>query len=312
MSVMKILRGIPASGKSTWATEWAAEAPGRVRSNRDDLRFSRFGKYVLTHEEEDRITQIQHAEIEANLSANFDVTVDDTNLRASTVKSLLKIAEKVGATVEHRDFYITLDEALRRNKARGEAGERSVPEGVVRQFYDRYIRKGQFPKFPTLDTDIRPMDIVPFEQDETLPDIYMFDIDGTLAQGWFDKKIPGRRKPYDWSRVGEDDPIWGVLNVAKTFHEAGIEVIVMSGRDAVCRPETMAWLETHLGWAPQVFMRPEGDMRSDVIVKNMLFNQHIRGRYNVLGVFDDRLQVCELWEKMELTLFRVGPLNSNF
>ena len=38
MSTVIFTKGLPASGKSTWAKAWAAEQPGRVRINSNDLR----------------------------------------------------------------------------------------------------------------------------------------------------------------------------------------------------------------------------------------------------------------------------------
>lgn len=46
MSGVIVLRGLPGSGKSTWAKEWVAGDPdNRVRINRDDIRYASFGKY---------------------------------------------------------------------------------------------------------------------------------------------------------------------------------------------------------------------------------------------------------------------------
>lgn len=45
MSKLIITRGLPASGKSTWAKQWVLEDPEhRVRINQDDIRLM-LGKY---------------------------------------------------------------------------------------------------------------------------------------------------------------------------------------------------------------------------------------------------------------------------
>lgn len=45
MNRLIICRGLPASGKTTWAKEWVMKDPGnRVRINLDDIR-SMLGKY---------------------------------------------------------------------------------------------------------------------------------------------------------------------------------------------------------------------------------------------------------------------------
>lgn len=47
-------------------------------------------------------------------------------------------------------------------------------------------------------------------------------------------------------------------------------------------------------------------------MKAELFDQHVRHRYHILGVFDDRLSVCRQWHAMGLPLFRVGDPDADF
>ena len=53
-------------------------------------------------------------------------------------------------------------------------------------------------------------------------------------------------------------------------------------------------------------MRPKGDQRKDVIVKEQLYNEHIKGKFNVVAIFDDRMQMVSLWRSMGLPLFQCG------
>ncbi len=54
-------------------------------------------------------------------------------------------------------------------------------------------------------------------------------------------------------------------------------------------------------------MREAGDMRKDSIVKKELFDQHIRGKYNVRMVIDDRDQVVDMWRnELGLTCLQVA------
>mgnify|MGYP003433581663 FL=1 len=50
-------------------------------------------------------------------------------------------------------------------------------------------------------------------------------------------------------------------------------------------------------------MRQFKDMRSDDIVKEEMYNTHIKDKYEVIGVFDDRLKVCRMWYKLGLFVF---------
>ena len=61
-----------------------------------------------------------------------------------------------------------------------------------------------------------------------------------------------------------------------------------------------------------LLMRPAGDYCKDSLVKAELFDKHVRHRYHVQGVIDDRLQVCRMWYSMGLPLFRVGDPDADF
>lgn len=295
-----LTRGIPGSGKSTLAALWVDENPEwRARINRDDMRFAMYGKYVIGRMREDTVTVAQQAQVRALLNAGISVIVDDTNLRAQTVKEWLKIAAECGATVSHMDFETPLETCIERNNARAAAGGRNVPEDVIRSFYSRYTRKGKFPAFPTLDEKVDTWE--PYVTPEVfVPAAYIVDIDGTLAQ------MTGRG-PFDWARVGEDEPIANVVDTVKTLALAGRKIIFMSGRDEVSRKATEEWLIEHMEIpvdSSNLFMRSKGDMRKDNIVKYELFNAHIRGKYRIIGVIDDRLQVVKMWRAIGLTVFQ--------
>lgn len=301
-----LTRGIPGSGKSTLAALWVDENPEwRARINRDDLRFAMYGKYVIGRMREDTVTVAQHAQVRALLNAGISVIVDDTNLRAQTVKEWLKIAAECGATVSHMDFETPLEVCIERNNARAAAGGRNVPEDVIRSFHSRYTRKGKFPAFPTLDEKVDVWE--PYVVQENKARAFIVDIDGTLAS----MEACGRG-PFDWARVGEDDPIVNVIETVRALRSAGYLIVFMSGRSDVSRKETMNWL-TDYDLEPEfLFMRRDQDSRPDDIMKYELFNQNVRENFNVIGVIDDRKKVCEMWEKIGLTLFRVGPMAADF
>jgi predicted kinase len=298
-----LTRGIPASGKDTFALEWVNEDPEwRARVNRDELRFNLFGKYVLDRHGEESVTTVQQAAVRALLDAKRSVIVSDTNLRAQTVREWLKLARSAGVEVELVDFNTPLDECLRRNKARGDAGGRFVPEDVIHSFASRYIRNGKLPDAPKLEEDAASQwrHYEPDFKDATKRDAYLFDIDGTLAQ-------MSDRGPFEWHRVGEDTPFTDVLDVLSQLLERN-EVVFMSGRDEACRAATRAWITEHTGIEDfDLFMRPAGDMRKDSIVKHELFWKHVEPSYRVRGVFDDRDQVVKMWREMGLRCYQVAP-----
>jgi len=139
---------------------------------------------------------------------------------------------------------------------------------------------------------------------ETLPRAVLVDIDGTLAlRGDGD----GVRRFYDWHRVGEDLPNPPVAELVQLVaNSMQYEIILMSGRDEVCRDETQAWLDKHeIPWH-QLHMRGHKDNRPDSIVKRELYEQHVAGRYVAAWVLDDRDSVVALWRRdLGLPCFQV-------
>lgn len=151
----------------------------------------------------------------------------------------------------------------------------------------------------------------------TMPELYLYvpdlamakawlvDVDGTLA---LHHVGPGARSPYDWHRVGEDAPNRPVIDLVTALAERDF-IVVMSGRDECCRPETEAWLATNVPCYTELHMRPAGDMRKDSIVKRELFETLVAPRWNVLGVIDDRDQVVAMWRSIGLMCAQVAPGN---
>ena len=301
MSTLHLTRGIPASGKTTWAKAWLADGflleHDRIRLNRDDLRRMLRGRsFGLTYADEERITAMQHDAARVALTSGWDVVVDDMNLRARYVRAWLALAEAVGATVEFHDFPVELDDAIYRDAER----ETSVGADVIRGIYERYTRKGQLPPVPTDPEPNKHAGLVPYVPLPDKTQAYIFDIDGTLAH------IPeGGRSPYDGTRVHEDVLDDNVAHVMRAL-AADHYLIVMSGRDAKYQAATVDWLEANRVQYDELHMRPEGDTRKDQVVKAELFDAHVRHRFNVLGVFDDRDRVVAMWRALGLTTYQVA------
>lgn len=176
MSKLVILRGIPASGKSTYAREWVSDdVKTRVRINRDDLRMSLFGSYWGPEVDEQAVTIAQDQMLLGFLRAERDVVLDNTNLKARDVRAVLKNAAKAGAEVEFVDFPVKADVAITRDHMRE---ERTVGADVIRNFYQRYTPKGELPAIPVLDEDEAHV-FQPYVPGYLAT--YSFDIDGTLA-----------------------------------------------------------------------------------------------------------------------------------
>lgn len=134
------------------------------------------------------------------------------------------------------------------------------------------------------------------------PRAIMCDIDGTIAH-------IGDRSPYDWHKVREDTPDQIIIDLLRRYDNRII--ILVSGRDSVCRAETMEWLKDNRVPFHHLFMRTEGDNRKDSIVKRELFDSNIRENFNVEFVLDDRNQVVNMWRN-ELGLMVLQVAEGDF
>lgn len=298
--MLLILRGIPGCGKSTFAHQWLKEGERRARVNRDDIRMQFFGKE--TGVDENMVTQIEHQQVDSLLKAGYSVVVDDTNIRHAYINAFVKIAAKYGRPVAVKEFDVDLKTAIARNAVRASLGGRDVPVPVIEKMYKSLKSSGQYSRQHVAAAWGQAEIVDPYIRPERAEKVYLFDIDGTLAE------MHGR-SPFEWSLVGSDNPRWQVIETAKAHAKAGYKIIVMSGRDASCRKETIEWLLRFGIPCFELHMRPKGDMRKDNIVKQELFDQHIRFNYNVIAVYDDRDQVVQTWRDMGVDCFQVQPGN---
>jgi hypothetical protein len=142
---------------------------------------------------------------------------------------------------------------------------------------------------------------------EGVPDALLVDLDGTLA-------IIGDRDPYDAARAEVDTLNEQVAWVAHSWLFDGAEarrddraVVLVSGRQEKDRPPTERWLRRHGVVHDALRMRATADTRNDAIVKRELYERHVRGRFNVVLVLDDRQRVVDMWRSLGLQCWQVAP-----
>lgn len=268
--------GLPGSGKSTWAKEYCEKNTDWVRVNRDDLRRMR-GKYWLP-KDEDMITDMERMCVAQALYNKKNVILDATNLNPKHINSLKNWFKSDSLEIEfiEKRFDVSPEECIKRDAKRG---NESVGEQVIWDMYYKYIAPP-------------PM----YVEDWQLLHCVICDIDGTLATS-------AHRSPYEWDKVGQDQVVPFVHQAISQYkyYSQDNMIILMSGRDSGCRDITIDWLDKNRIPYDGLFMRAAGDHRKDSIVKKELFEQHIRGKYYVDYVIDDRLQVVRMW-RMELGL----------
>jgi predicted kinase len=280
--------GLPGSGKSTWSFDQIAKAPpGRVvRVNNDDMGALMYGGRRGGTETRKHLEAMRDAIIIQSLLDGLTVIVDNTNIHPKHETRLRQIAALYGAVFRIQDFSnVPVETCIERDAQRPEKS-RVGKDVILRMARDLARRKpGREPMYPQF-----------YMPEPGLPTCWVFDVDGTLAK-MIDRN-QGGRWPYDWHRVGEDLPHEPVVEFAQMLILNDEKIIVFSGRDGVCFPETQDWLDKFVAPDLELHMRAAGDQRGDDIVKYEMFQEHIAGKYRVKAVIDDRDRVITMWRRV--------------
>jgi hypothetical protein len=126
------------------------------------------------------------------------------------------------------------------------------------------------------------------------------DLDGTLS-------LYDRSTGQHYDRDYENDEINPAVQYVLEHKDANTEIVFISGRKETFRKVTKEWLDRYGFGGHPLFMRKTTDNRKDVILKKELCKAHIRDKYEVIFVLDDRNQSVDLWRSLGLTCFQVAP-----
>lgn len=285
-------KGLPASGKSTWTKSLLSNGSHK-RVNRDDLR-AMIDDGVWSKKNEQFIVKIEQDIVTTYLGGQYSVIIDDTNLSPKNELMWRVFAEKYNAEFVIKDFTdVPLETCIERDLKR----PNSVGSKAIMRMYNQFLAK---------KADERKLDPMVFG--DSLPYCVIFDIDGTLAH-------ITDRSPYDgkscWSdEVNESikllNHMVGWYN-KKYMSQHKWDIVLFSGRSGESEPETRKWLEDKNIDFQELHMRKPGDFRKDSIVKEEMFNEFIRDKYNVVFIVDDRKQVVDMWRSLGLTCLQVAP-----
>lgn len=284
-----MLRGLPGSGKSTYARELVEQGKEVGlkwnRVSKDEIRgeLEKSG-WKWSKEREKDVISIEEDWIRLGL-LDGNVVVDSCNF-GHHEERLKKIAEEKGADFRILDISTPIEECIARDASR--SGKAHVGEEVIRGMARKWTAKEE----PVLEPYKRPLGGVP---------AIICDLDGTAA-------LLKGRDPYNTALAGEDAPNYPVLSVLQKFASSH-QIIYLSGREAKWGELSLNWLKYHSFPESDLLMRKTGDFRKDYIVKYELFKEHIEPVYNVLFVLDDRNQVVNMWRKIGLTCFQVAEGN---
>lgn len=141
MPKLVILRGIPLSGKSTYARK--NESYNVAILSRDDIRMNffslkRYNDYKFTKENEQRVTEKFNLLFRTYLENNISIIVDNTNVKKAYYQEYVDKALEKGWEIEIKDFPISLAKAMFRNIIRRIKTDKWIPWKVLKTMQKNY------------------------------------------------------------------------------------------------------------------------------------------------------------------------------
>lgn len=288
MAKLIMCKGLPGSGKSTWAKAEVVKDPDHtIRVNKDEIRIELgLDRGKWTRESEYAVVDRRDHLISEGLKAGKTVISDDTNFGKKHEPRLRELARKFEAEFEVNDSFLQVppDDCVDRDSKRAES-ER-VGKEVIMGMYETHI-------LPTLP--VPPVEI----KGSALPNVVVCDLDGTLA-------LPNGRNVYDATHADKDLVNGAVLACLRGMIGRGCGVVFVSGREDKFRQPTLRFLQTIGLEVYPLFMRKTGDFRNDAIIKREIYDAEIKDKYHVLFVLDDRDRVVKMWRDLGIPCFQVN------
>lgn len=278
--ILYILRGLPASGKSTHAKDMMSVKENEwYRVNKDLLR-------TMLHFDEftgkrDRVTHDVSVTLVRKLVAEGkNVIVDDTNLNPRTHAAYMGIVKDLGCDYGDHLIDTPMELCIQRDSQR----DKNVGEDVIKRMA---LMAGLYPH----------------------KEFIIYDIDGTVADLSHRKHfLESGKKDWDsfFKNVSQDSVRMETFKMYRTDIDMGKKVIFVSGRPEKTRIDTETWLlDNYFEGYETLLMRQDHDKRPDVEVKQDIYDKYLK-KYAITKVVDDRPSVICMWRSNFLNVVDVG------
>lgn len=127
-----LTKGLPASGKTTWAKTYLQAHPKTANLCKDDLRL----QLLENQEREDRVIKVRDLLTEHYFSEGYSVIWSDTNLNPIHTNRAAELTNQYQAQLIVQDFtHVALTECIRRDLLRPSP----VGQEVINQMYQDYL-----------------------------------------------------------------------------------------------------------------------------------------------------------------------------
>ena len=315
-----LTRGIQGSGKSTWAREWVAQAPDRrIRFNNDDIR--RMGGVYWPKDSkaldrrESLLKTVKDEFLAAAMKKGYDIVIDNMNLNPKEFEyingfvegkniitkyvedNISTAAPVYSYTVEFKDFFdITVEECIRRDSMRPDP----IGEKIIRQTWKKYRN------FILTELNKRQAELINNKEPlkAGLPDAIIVDLDATVAFNTTGRPFYGE----GCAEGIKNDVVCERMRHLLTLLAENdyINIIFVTGREGT--PEIISathdWLLKNHFRYDKVYFREIGDYCRGDICKEKIYNENIKGQYNVIAVFEDSQKCVDMYRRNGLLVLQ--------
>lgn len=241
------------------------------------------------------VTATYNTVLAYGMEKGYNIVVDNMNLNPKTCAELEKAVKDFNENytydwkyeVEYKDFFIPVDECIRRDAMRPNPIGEKVIKATWRRYRDFIIQediKSMLKKSPKHVDGGRPVILV--------------DMDATLC-------LNTTGRPYFGEGAAEgmldDVAIEGTCMLVRRMYEK-CKVFIVTGREGT--PEIIAatkkWLAKHDIIVDELFFRPVEDYSPGADCKKKIYEDNIKGKYNVQFVLEDNYKCVKMWREQGL------------
>jgi len=136
------------------------------------------------------------------------------------------------------------------------------------------------------------------------------DLDGTLCNVQH-RAAHAERNDYAafHSALIHDEPFAHIKELLELYHDAGFEIIYLTGRPESWLDATETWLNMHgLNFHSELLMRPCHDDRPDPVFKQAIYCNQLSSKA-IAFVLEDRSSVVQMWRSIGVPCLQVDDGN---
>lgn len=251
------------------------------------------GKYWVV-EREPLVSEMKQYLTKAAMDRGYDIVVDNMNLNPKEIKYWKTVVEFINTDpdgykyeLEFKDFFISVEECILRDAAR----PNPIGEKIIKETWRRYRNF-------IISSDIKEMLKNKAEHVDGGRPVILVDMDATLCLNTSGRPFYGENSA---NGMLEDTPVEEICRLVRQMGEHCL-VFIVTGREGTAEvvDATKEWLKKNEIPSDAMFFRPVGDYSPGPDCKRRIYEENIKGKYNVQFVLDDSSKCVKMWREQGL------------